>query len=125
MILAQTLPATRLAREVALLSRVSLQSTATSPADSVPLKTAVENTTIEQVKEAPKPVSTAVQISEPTNMSEKSGTTYLEINLPDNSTPSTTPTSTLTEDQKKQRALIVGSVVLVLLVVMIYFFNRK
>lgn len=131
MTITRALPATQLAKHVAQLSLANMQSIATSPASIIPLNAQVDNSlapeqTFQQVDEPP--VSTAVIKPDPTptTMNEKSGTTWVEINLPNSSTSNTAQQpGALTEAQKNQRALKIGSVVLVSLVILIYFINRS
>lgn len=108
-----------------------LSASPAPPVELAPIKTLPT----EPIAETTTPVAATLPTSQPTikttqdssNMGTKSGDTWFAINLPGNSTPTGTGTSgsTLTQDQKNQRGIIIGSVILVVLVLTVWAMNRK
>lgn len=106
------------ASEVARLANPNVKTVNYEPSttlDAAPVKITEQAPVVQEITEKQQP------------MNEKSGTTYLEVNLPGSSqNPTTTATQpTISEDDKRKRTIIGAAIALVLLVVIIAFASRK
>lgn len=94
--------------------------------DQQPAKIVAMPAVTAELQQTTVPVQTTEET--PTPMAEKSGTTYLEVNLPGANAPTggTTPTTpTVTEDEKRKRTIIGATILLAAMVIVVVFVTSK
>lgn len=98
-----------------------------APIKSLPIEPVPTTETVTTTAPVAMTAPTIKTTQDTSNMSEKSGDTWLNITLPSNgtTTPSNSSGSTLTPEEKNQRGIIIASVILVVLVLTVWLMNRK